>query len=450
MQEGLRELPGTGRAAGAEAGTTRLSGTRLRLARGVWLALVLPSLGLFVAGLPAFYERLRRPCVDPAACNVAGALPAAGLQALAALGVSAGAYAAAMTVFWMIIGAVWCSIGFLIFRRRSDDWLALLGAFFLVMFLATSPGLPAYAMALTYPALYLPSTVMAVLGQISFGLFVALFPGGRLVPRWMGAILLLLIGQGVASVLPPTWPTYVNNWPGWVAAGVPLVAYGGVVISHVYRYRRASTPLQRQQTKWVVLGIIIVVLGFLALGTLSTFLTPNPDHPDVIAFVQFMALQTAYPLLTLLLPLSIGLAILRYRLYDIDVLINRTLVYGSLTVALVIVYFGLVVGLGAVARALSGGAGQSPVAIVVSTLAIAGLFQPLRRRIQTFIDRRFYRRKYNATQTLAAFGATLRSEVDLPQLCEHLMAAVDETMQPACVSLWLRPDEPERAAGASR
>jgi hypothetical protein len=143
----------------------------------------------------------------------------------------------------------------------------------------------------------------------------------------------------------------------------------------------------------------------------------------------------------MLLPLSIGISILRNQLYDIDRLINRTLVYGLLTVLLALIYLVGVVLLQNLVNGLTGKAGQSPLIIVGSTLAIAALFQPLRRRIQAIIDRRFYRNKYDAARTVEAFSATLRHEVDLSQLSEHLITAVQETMQPTQVSLWLRPTQ---------
>jgi hypothetical protein len=140
------------------------------------------------------------------------------------------------------------------------------------------------------------------------------------------------------------------------------------------------------------------------------------------------------------LPGITGVAIVRYRLYDIDVLINRTLVYGALTGMLALVYFGGVVTTQAIFRALTGQEQQPQLAVVVSTLVIAALFNPLRRRIQSFIDRRFYRRKYDAAKILEAFSIKLRSETDLNTLSDDLVGVVRETMQPAHISLWLRPD----------
>ena len=197
------------------------------------------------------------------------------------------------------------------------------------------------------------------------------------------------------------------------------------MISLVLRFIRAKER-ERQQIKWLTYGTAIMAL--LIVG--SFFVLNNPDSPTSAMI---------FDLAIMLLPLSIGISILRNQLYDIDRLINRTLVYGSLTVILAAVYVGLVIGLQALLRGII--SQDNSVAIVISTLAIAALFQPLRHRIQRVIDRRFYRSKYDAAKIVAAFSATLRQEVDLDQLREHLVAVVEETMQPAHVSLWLRPTQ---------
>jgi hypothetical protein len=415
---------------------TRLSGSRLLMARIMWLALVLPSVGFFVAGLPTYYAQIQRPCVNAVTCNFFGAMTARGLHALSAIGFSVRGYATFLLIFTVIIVAIWCGIGFLIFWRRSDDWLALLAAFFLIVFITTYPGISASTLGIAVPALNPLIAFLSVLGQVSITLFFLLFPGGRLVPRWMGLILLLAIIQVVTSVLPAASPLNSNNWPSWVTGlFFGLIPYAAIIFSQIYRYRRVSNPAQRQQTKWVVYGILIVVSGFLVLGPLFSAFFPAVSSSDS----PYSLFQLIYPFLTLLLPLSIGFAILRYRLYDIDVLINRTLVYGILTVLLTLLYFGLIFALQSL---FQGMVHQSnAVAIVISTLVIAALFQPLRHRLQRFIDRRFYRNKYDAAKTVEAFSATLRNEVDLGQLREHLLTIVQETMQPAHVSLWLRSPE---------
>ena len=428
-------------AAVSNTATTHLTGSWLIIARTVWLMLVVPGLGLFVASVPTYYQQLQRACVDLVTCNLYGSLNAQGLAALTTTGFTMSGYAAFTTIFFTIIVAIWCGVGFLIFWRRSDDWFALLSAFFLVMFNITSPGSPAYALAIAYPVFNLPLIFISTIGQASVIVFLMLFPNGRLVPRWMGLFLLLGIISIVSSVFPPDLPFNSNNWPWLLNVLVPLIGYVAVIFSQIYRYRRVSTHIERQQTKWVVLGIISVLTGFIVFALIFNGLFPMLNQPNT---PYYLIQNLAYPVLLLLLPLSIGIAILRYRLWDIDRVINRTLVYGTLTAILALIYFGCVVLLQHLVNGVTGQVGQSPLVIVASTLAIAALFQPLRHRLQRFIDRRFYRRKYDAANVVAAFSATLRQEVDLDQLREHLLAVVQETMQPAHTSLWLRPSEPAR------
>jgi len=212
------------------------------------------------------------------------------------------------------------------------------------------------------------------------------------------------------------------------------------IYAQLYRYRHTSSLIERQQTRLVVFAIVITMLADVGLYLPLVFFSTLSQFGLTRSVYAFISVGF-YSLALYLFPLTIGIAVLRYRLWDIDILINRTLVYGTLTGSLALVYFGLVVGLQALIRLFTGQVSQSPVVIVASTLAIYALFQPLRHRIQAIIDRRFYRRKYDAAKTLAAFNATLRNEVDLSQLREHLLNVVEETMQPTFVSLWVRPPE---------
>jgi hypothetical protein len=216
----------------------------------------------------------------------------------------------------------------------------------------------------------------------------------------------------------------------WVATLVLLVAIPALV---TYRYRRLFTLEERRQTKWALLGFIGLLLGVVVWALTYELAQPQPGAAWLAVLVVGWTLSTFF---MLWVPAGLTIAILRSKLWDIDVVIRRTLVYGALSVVLVFVYFGSVIVLQSLFTSVSGQ--QSPAAIVVSTLVIAALFQPLRRRIQNVIDRRFYRRKYDASRTLAALAATARDEVLLEELTGWILAAVEETMQPETVSIWLR------------
>jgi hypothetical protein len=183
-----------------------------------------------------------------------------------------------------------------------------------------------------------------------------------------------------------------------------------------------------------VFGATVAILGEIVFAGVYPALIPLPSRPHT--FIYFFVDPVIQYAVVIFIPLSIGFSILRYRLYDIDLIIRRTLIYGMLTATLALIYWSGVVGLQALLRPITGPGNDF--AIVASTLLIAALFLPLRRRIQAFIDRRFFRRKYNAAKTLATFSQTARDEVELDRLGERLVAVVEETMQPAHVSLWLR------------
>ena len=207
-------------------------------------------------------------------------------------------------------------------------------------------------------------------------------------------------------------------------------------LSLVLRFRH-SRDQERQQIKWIAFSATVVVTVYL-IAMVVSLLSPAETWFAGSSPAWLSLLQSAALLSLTAVPIAVGFAVLRYRLYDIDILINRALVYGSLTVLLAATYVGGVVGLQYVFRAITGQG--STLAVVASTLVIAALFSPLRRRVQGFVDHRFYRSKYDAAKTLEAFSARLREETDLDALSDDLVGVARETMQPEHVSLWLRPE----------
>ena len=401
---------------------TRLRGRRLILARVAWVAAVSLIVVPFLAKLPAYSTFLQTICTG-AACGL-GQPTLDSAQALQKLGLSVGVYAAFTLALTIALAFLCFAISAMIFWRRSDDWMALLVGLAVVA-TVTLHGNDVYD---SHSAWGVLTNVVAILGSGLYVLVLALFPDGRFVPRWTRWLLLCWALPGMVVLFFPDalfgWQVYDLVW----RAALLLL-----FIAQVYRSRTASSPLQRQQTKWLLYGgsvAAIIIFGLLV----PTLLFPSLGQAG--SFYR-LVITPAYLVISFTLPLSIGLAILRYRLYDIDLIIRRTLVYGTLTVLLALIYFGLVIALQSLVHLLTGTVSGQPLVIVASTLAIAALFQPLRSRIQSMINRRFYRRKYDAVKTLAAFSTTIRDEVDLNRLCTKLVAVVEETMQPAHVSLWL-------------
>jgi hypothetical protein len=403
----------------SSAANTHLSGRRLILARVLWVTVVTLIVVLFLARLPTYYTALQTVCTG-AFCASAQPSPDSA-QAMQKLGLSVGTYAAFTLALTIALAFLCFTLGAVIFWRRSDDWMALLVALMVVASVTLNANV--FGMDMNSAWGWLAMGLNAI-GTGVYLLAIALFPDGRLVTRWAPWLLLCWV---VAVFV------YFIFMYGFFYTLVWLAALGVLFIAQVYRFRTAASPLQRQQTKWLLFGGSVAVL--IAVGlTVPPLIFPSLGQAG--SFYQ-LALGPAYIILSFIVPLCIGIAILRYRLYDIDIIINRTLVYGTLTVLLALLYVGLVIGLESLVRLFTGQVSQSPVIIVISTLAIAALFHPLRKRIQAIIDRRFYRRKYDAARTLATFSATIRDEVDLDQLCTKLLAVVEETMQPAHVSLWL-------------
>ena len=409
---------------------TRLGGRWLIVARLAWLAWVVLVAGLFVASLPANFEHRRTVCAQTPCYNLQLTLEQA--QALQALGLSLDFFAAYTIALDVVFAAVHLAIALIIFARRSDDWLALFAAFTLVTFGTVTYLEGLGQLAADHPAWWLPVQFISFIGSVSILIFLYVFPTGQFVPRWTRWLAILWIVVEAPHYFFPDSTFSRATWPPVLVVLVFAGFFGAGVFAQIYRYRRVSDLAQRQQTKWVVFGVTAALGGLLGLSLLFLII-PSLEQNLLIVLVA----GTAMLVFLLLIPLSIGMAILRSRLWDIDILIRRTLVYSVFAGVLALIYFGSVVILQQAIRAVTGRQ-QPEIVTVISTLAIAALFAPLRRRVQNAIDRRFYRRKYDAAQTLAAFSATVRDEVDLNKLTERLIAVVEETMQPAHVSLWLR------------
>src|SRR5215218_591243 len=285
-----------------------------------------------------------------------------------------------------------------------------------------------------------------ILAPGCFVLSLLLFPNGHLPSsrwRWLAwlSVLLTIAGAvwlalspgvigGLGSIRNPLGIEGLPSGYEPVQTIILFLLFVASISTLVLRLRRAR-GVERQQIKWPAYTAVMAASGGVVTYTLSEAVGSR-----WLEWAGFVILIVAF----VSFPISLGIAIVRYRLYEIDTLINRTLVYGALTVLLAVVYFGGVTATQAIFRTLTGQEQQPQLAVVVSTLVIAALFNPLRHRIQAFTDRRFYRSKYDAAKTLEAFSAKLRDETDLDALSEDLVGVVRETMQPAHVSLWLRPD----------
>ena len=346
------------------------------------------------------------------------------------------------------VGWLFCAIGLLV---SVDHFCAEYATYAL---LAQPEALPAGE-----AAAWIRSWMWIVSGGLGVFL-VLLFPNGRLPSirwrylAWLNVFVIVLgsiavaFSPGPVDALAPE----IRNPLGIDSLGIALgqavvdlveeiqiVVALSAAVSPFVRLRHAGFE-ERQQIKWFAYAATILILGALLSSRV-------PEIWEVwwvsrVGFALYIAGIVG-------LPVAVGIAILRHHLYDINLIINRTLVYGSLTASLVLVYLGGVAATEAAFRALTGQVKQPQLAIVVSTLVIAALFNPLRRRIQAFIDRRFYRKKYDARKTLEAFSTKLRDETDLQALNNDLVGVVSETMQPAHVSVWLRPEPPRNGKQAN-
>ena len=414
----------------------------LNLARGIWIIMAGTAVIVFVVGSIVV---LRDPL---SACTPAEAVCGPWIVSLEDMALAQKLqYPVSLMLAAYIVNAFlpklcFALVGFLIFWRRSDDWMALLLSMMLIGFIIEGvPNLGAFTPIVNL----LYATITAIFGFLPF-----IFPNGRFIPRnmrWLAPPVVILT---VIATSLPQLGIPVNDQAYALANMIIFFVWfvlGGYAV--IYRYKYVSGSIERQQTKWVMAGILGTFALFIPFTIIAVFFPPSQPSPERLAFFFLVYLPIGF-LSYLFIPGSIAFAILRYRLYDIDVIIRKTLVYASLSALLVLVYLGMVIFLQSVFDSVSGQ--QSPIAIVISTLLIAAMFNPLRHRIQDAIDRRFYRKKYDAQQVLAQFALTARDETNMDVLTAELMSVMQETMQPSVVNLWFlrqtssvpQDGEPER------
>jgi hypothetical protein len=397
---------------------------------------------LYIAGACAYYFLMIRAGLsdDEVVDNVAGVMLGVGFGAFAVVGALLVVRRPANAIGW-ILAAIGLMVSifnagggyatYVMATRGRPDALAVLGAW-----VANCYWFLMLALALIYLPMLFPDGRLLSRRWLPVAVLGAIAALGFVLPRALVDTIPVneLPGRGIANPIGIEGLDKPGNLPIFgVIEGLFLVAAVGAVASVVVRFRR-SRGVERQQMKLFAYVIVVLIGGSVLASGISDLTGVGwlEGSSFVLSMVGLMCL-----------PIAVGIAILRYRLYEIDLIINRTLVYGPLTATLAVVYFGGVATTQLVFRTLTGQEQQPQLAIVVSTLVIAALFNPLRRRIQAFIDRRFYRRKYDARKTLDAFSASLRDETDLDALNDELVSVVRETIQPSHVSLWLRPGTPD-------
>lgn len=385
-------------------------------ARLIWLGLALVGLGLAFASIPAEWRHFMTVCGGGAACPEPHLTPAR-LEQLRALGLPATAFAVYLLVIQSLWAATYMAVGATIIRRRSDQAMALLAALFLLTFgLADS-----FLSAGQAPHEGRPLVVQAFefVGFGSLLLFLFLFPQGRFVPRWTAWLALLAIAWQVPETFFRTSGVSTQSWPPLLAFLPTVLTLGSVVAVQVYRHLRVSDAVERQQAKWVVFGLIVTVLGFLAIGLMIAVTGPSP--PNVFVF---LAAATSFYVVLLPLPISIAVAVLRHRLWGVDVILNRTLVYGALT-ALVIGIFVLIVG----------GLGQlfnsraNPVLSLLATALLAVLFQPMRVRLQKAANRLVYGQRDEPYAALSRLGQRLEATLAQDAVLSTIVSTVAATLK---------------------
>lgn len=405
---------------------TRLSGTRLRLVRWGWIFLMLIFCGFYLAAVFVYYVQFHGLQQGAYAHLLARPAVVSGYDTFISFYLLlTGPYASLNITLITCCSPFWIAVGLVIFWRRSDDWMALYIALLLVM-LVTSLS-PAFSIlsrvvGLTSP-LGICITLLQLLSFSSVIFFFALFPDGRFVPGWTRWMTLAYLVWQVPLCLPSTSPFSLVHWPPLLLASLFLCMILACGFAQLYRYQRISTAIQRQQTRWVVFGMLLGSL-FDAADLLPPLIWPALSQPGPVQTLYATLSEVTFPLILLLVPITIGVAVLRSRLWDIDVLINRTLVYGLLTVSLIGLYLLVVIGLGTLFSVLGN--------LLLSLLAtglVAVLVQPLHQRLQRAVNHLMFGERDDPYRVLARLGRRLEATLAIDSLLPTIVETIGQALK---------------------
>ena len=412
------------------AAETHLRGRWLMVLRSLWLVLAAGLFADFLIGIPRYHAQLQTVCLirDPQHCTFYQLVPA-NLPALHQLGLSVADYAAAVTGWDVAISLLFVLVGALIFWHKSAEWYGLFISLLLVTFGCSGLTDTLVLAAQGYASPLAFFNLLAGLKWLAAGFLLVTFPTGRFWPRWTWLIALLWLIQLLEYALP--WPYTEPNWPGWLHGLNTLVVYGSTAAVQFYRYRRFYTPLERQQTKWLVFGF---ALGALVFGFADLFAYDSPSYWLNVFFsgLGWMAIS-----------LSLGIAILRYRLWDIDLVINRTLVYGLLTASVVGLYILVVGYLGALFRT-----GGNLLISLLGAALVAVLFQPLRGWLQRGVNRLMYGQRDEPYAVVARLSQRLESTLAPEAMLSAIVETVAQALKLPYAAITLKQGEEFKIAAA--
>jgi signal transduction histidine kinase len=403
-----------------------LRGRWLLLARVAWVVVALLYVGVFISGIPSEFARLQTPCTDAVSCNLIPHLTVQKVQELKELGLSAEFFAVYFVAIEVAFAALSAAIGAFIFWRRPEGRMALLVS---LVLLTLGGALPIPLFTLDLSLVWTASArALSFVGAASAILFFYVFPDGHFVPRWSRWLVLASIGVLAPTLLLPY--SFLSLWQHPLLNAVLSASIvGALLLAQGYRYKRVSNATQRQQTKWVVFGTVAALGGYGVFTALDLLLQS--------ALLASLLSNTAFFVLMLLIPISIAVAVLRYRLYDIDVVINRTLVYGALTTCVVGIYILAVGGLGLLFKS----SGTLLISLV-GTGVVAIVFAPLRDRLQRGVNRLMYGERDDPYAVISRLGQRLEATLEPGTMLPTIVETVAQALKLPYVAIALKEKNP--------